>query len=270
MSYCQDVNKFECSGNHRSALEGKGLTAVFESSLTSKELTRYLLVFILFKNPSMTNYRQKVTEALSYKEVAGNRIEKHSEITTATTTTTTITTKTTTSTLPPRIHVAAPACNDGFVELDNEPIPVDVVAVPQVTHDDFKALSSKIDYLYTQTVAKEGHHHKKALENARTAMLAYEHITRKNPLARTGFPVRALDLILESAYMTSSKMPGEVEKLATNSSEYFGPLFGEEWLHGRRKVTIRCEPCYEADRSTNPTQIPAVAKKNCIPSMKIQ
>ncbi|KAL6732283.1 hypothetical protein Aduo_003057 [Ancylostoma duodenale] len=159
-----------------------------------------------------------------------------------------------------RMHVAAPACDDDIVAVDNNPIPMDVISVPQFTHDDFKALSSKIDYLYTQAVAKEGQHHKEALENARTAMLAYEHSTRKNFLARDK------DLLMDSAHFTSSKMTEEVEKLGSSSLfEYFRPLFGEEWIHGRRKVTIRCEPCYEAYRGTNPTLIPAIAKESGIP-----
>ncbi|KAL6735943.1 hypothetical protein Aduo_006342 [Ancylostoma duodenale] len=123
-----------------------------------------------------------------------------------------------------------------------------------------RTFSAVLDYLYTQAVAKEGQHHKEALENARTAMLTYEHITRKNFLARDK------DLLMDSAHLTSSKMAEEVEKLGSSSLfEYFRPLFGEEWIHGRRKVTIRCEPCYEAYRGTNPTLIPAIAKESGIP-----
>ncbi|EYC14782.1 hypothetical protein Y032_0039g152 [Ancylostoma ceylanicum] len=127
------------------------------------------------------------------------------------------------------------------------------------THGDFKRFSSKIDYLYTQTVAKEGLRHKETLENARAAMQMYEECTRKNFIARDK------DVILDCEFMTTPKIRDEVTKLASPLFQYFRALFGDEWQHGRPKVDIRCEPCYEAYRSARGRATPALAKEERIP-----
>ncbi|EYC35006.1 hypothetical protein Y032_1194g3744 [Ancylostoma ceylanicum] len=119
--------------------------------------------------------------------------------------------------------------------------------------DDFKALSSKVDYLYTQAIAKEGQQHKEALDNARAAMEQYEESVRKNFIARDA------DMILDSGFMESDAVRAEVAKLTCSDFKYMRPLFGDEWSNGRRKVNIRCEPCYEAYLASKKKDAPALA-----------
>ncbi|EYB90966.1 hypothetical protein Y032_0211g2164, partial [Ancylostoma ceylanicum] len=116
-----------------------------------------------------------------------------------------------------------------------------------------KVSSSKVDYLHAQAVAKEEQQHKKELDNARAAMEQYEQSVRKN------FVARNIDMILDSGYMESDAVRAEVAKLTCSDSKYMRPLFGGEWSNGRRKVSVRCEPCYEAYLASKKKDVPALA-----------
>ncbi|KAL6738024.1 hypothetical protein Aduo_011618 [Ancylostoma duodenale] len=76
---------------------------------------------------------------------------------------------------------------------------------------------------------------------------------------RKNFISRDMDMILDSGYMESDAVRAQVVELTCSDFKHMRPLLGDECSNGKRKVNIRCEPCYKAYLASNRKDIPALA-----------